>query len=82
MASAWRGGRRLAPHRPVRPVYVRPHGGVPHLSTTTSIPLQWSFTIVTTVSVSTVTTDDEDAWTVPLEWSFVMDVDPVDDVED
>lgn len=80
MAGGRRPGRGF-PLRPVRPVYTRPHGGVPHTTVTTKIPLQWSFTVTSTMPASTVTGDDEDAWSLDLEWAFLIDLDPADDVE-
>lgn len=48
---------------------------------TTKLDLQWSYSVATTVTVATVTGDEQDAWTVPLEWSFLIDLEPADDVE-
>lgn len=50
-------------------------------SEATKLSLQWSFDVVSTIPVTTVDTDDQDAWTIPLEWSFLIDLDPADDVE-
>ena len=46
---------------------------------TTKIPLQWSFTGTTIVSTSTWVGDDPERWQIPFEWSFVVEVEPVED---
>lgn len=67
--------------RPTRPHFSRGIGS-PHLTGTVQIPLEWSGTLTSTIPLTSVDTDDEDAWRIPLEWSCVLDIDPVDDVED
>lgn len=82
MAGGRRAGRGFL-LRPARPATFGPTGVFrPKASVTTKLPLKWSFAIVTTIPTTTVLTDDEDAWSVPLEWTFMIDVDPPDDVED
>lgn len=75
--------RRRVLHRPVRPV-IRPtaaqRGGAPrHAAATTTLKLEWSFTATTVVETSTWVGDDPERWQIPLQWSFVVDVEPVED---
>jgi hypothetical protein len=69
--------------RPVRPI-IRPtaaqRGGSPrHASTTTTIPLQWSFATTAVMATSTWVGDDPEQWQIGFEWSFVVDLEPVED---
>jgi peptidoglycan hydrolase-like protein with peptidoglycan-binding domain len=73
-------GRRAGRGRPLHATILSraPHGR-PVAAGTTKIPLQWSATAVTTLATSSWVGDDVEQWQIPLEWSCLVELEPVED---
>jgi hypothetical protein len=76
------GGRRAGRGgRPLHPAIISrsPRGSIRPQTGTTTLKLQWSAVASTPVAATSWSGNDVDAWQIPLQWSCLAEVEPVED---
>jgi peptidoglycan hydrolase-like protein with peptidoglycan-binding domain len=73
-------GRRAGRGRPLHATILSraPHGR-PAGAGTTTVPLEWSGTVETTLATTSWVGNDVEQWQIPLEWSCVIELIPAED---